>query len=69
MGAVELMRQVIMEPGRQVTLIATGPLTNVAALMLAHPAGVRHRLRQRQGTRAVMNAPLITRDPRSSNSL
>ena len=35
--AIEFMRQVIMEPGRQVTLIATGPLTNVAALMLAHP--------------------------------
>ncbi len=35
--AIEFMRQVIIEPGRQVTLIATGPLTNVAALMLAHP--------------------------------
>ena len=36
-GAVEFMRRVIMEPGRQVTLVATGPLTNVAALLLAHP--------------------------------
>jgi len=35
--AIEFMRRVIMEPGRQVTLIATGPLTNVAALLLAHP--------------------------------
>jgi inosine-uridine nucleoside N-ribohydrolase len=33
------MRQVIMEPGRPVTLIATGPLTNVAALMLAPTPG------------------------------
>lgn len=34
-----------MEPGRQVTLIATGPLTNVAALLLAHPEAAR-RLRE-----------------------
>jgi purine nucleosidase/pyrimidine-specific ribonucleoside hydrolase len=37
--AIEFMRQVIMEPGRPVTLIATGPLTNVAALMLAPTPG------------------------------
>src|SRR5262245_12870577 len=37
LGAIEFMRRVIMEPGRQVTLVATGPLTNVAALLLAHP--------------------------------
>ena len=36
-GAIEFMRRMIMEPGRQVTLVATGPLTNVAALLLAHP--------------------------------
>ena len=36
-GAVEFMRQVILGADRPVTLVATGPLTNVAALLLAHP--------------------------------
>jgi inosine-uridine nucleoside N-ribohydrolase len=36
-GAVEFMRRVLLEAGRPVTLVATGPLTNVAALLLAHP--------------------------------
>jgi purine nucleosidase/pyrimidine-specific ribonucleoside hydrolase len=31
------MRQVILGADRPVTLVATGPLTNVAALLLAHP--------------------------------
>lgn len=36
-GAVEFMRQVILDADQPVTLVATGPLTNVAALLLAHP--------------------------------
>jgi inosine-uridine nucleoside N-ribohydrolase len=36
-GAVEFMRRVIMDADRPVTLVATGPLTNVAALLLAYP--------------------------------
>ena len=36
-GAVEFMRRVILATDRPVTLVATGPLTNVAALLLAHP--------------------------------
>ena len=36
-GAVEFMRRVLMQADRPVTLVATGPLTNVAALLLAHP--------------------------------
>ena len=36
-GAVEFMRQVILGADQRVTLVATGPLTNVAALLLAHP--------------------------------
>jgi purine nucleosidase/pyrimidine-specific ribonucleoside hydrolase len=31
------MRQVILGADQRVTLVATGPLTNVAALLLAHP--------------------------------
>ncbi|MFV0413757.1 MAG: nucleoside hydrolase [Oscillospiraceae bacterium] len=36
-GAVELLRQEITGAERKVTLVATGPLTNIAALFLAHP--------------------------------
>lgn len=36
-GAVEFMRQVITGADQPITLVATGPLTNVAALLLAHP--------------------------------
>jgi len=36
-AAVEFMRQVILGADQRVTLVATGPLTNVAALLLAHP--------------------------------
>lgn len=35
--AVELMAKVLRESEEPVTLIPTGPLTNVAALLLAHP--------------------------------
>jgi purine nucleosidase/pyrimidine-specific ribonucleoside hydrolase len=34
---VELMRQLIMDAAEPVTLIATGPLTNVASLLRGHP--------------------------------
>lgn len=36
-GAVALMAKVILECDRRVTLVPTGPLTNIAALLLAHP--------------------------------
>jgi inosine-uridine nucleoside N-ribohydrolase len=36
-GALEFMRRVILEASRPVTLIATGPLTNIAVLLLAYP--------------------------------
>lgn len=36
-SAVEVMAQVLRESAEPVTLIPTGPLTNVAALLLAHP--------------------------------
>jgi len=36
-GAVEFMRRVILGADQPVTLVATGPLTNMAALLLAHP--------------------------------
>lgn len=36
-GAVALMAKVIRECDRKVTIVPTGPLTNVAALLLAHP--------------------------------
>jgi purine nucleosidase/pyrimidine-specific ribonucleoside hydrolase len=44
-GAVEFLRRVILDANRPVTLVATGPLTNVAALLLAHPE-VAGRLRE-----------------------
>lgn len=37
LSAVELMAKVIAESGEPVTLVPTGPLTNVAKLLLAHP--------------------------------
>lgn len=37
MTAVELMAKVLQESDEPVTLVPTGPLTNVAALLLAHP--------------------------------
>lgn len=37
MTAVELMAKVLEESEEPVTLVPTGPLTNVAALLLAHP--------------------------------
>lgn len=36
-GAVELLRREILSAPSPVTLTATGPLTNIAALFLAHP--------------------------------
>ncbi len=36
-SAVELMADVIGQSGESITLIPTGPLTNVALLLLAHP--------------------------------
>jgi inosine-uridine nucleoside N-ribohydrolase len=45
-GAVEFLRRVILDADQPVTLIATGPLTNIAALLLAHPevAGRLHEI-------------------------
>ncbi len=45
-GAVEFLRRMILATDRPVTLVATGPLTNVAALLLAHPevAGRLHEI-------------------------
>lgn len=37
MTAVELMAKVLQESEEPVTLVPTGPLTNVAALLVAHP--------------------------------
>lgn len=37
LGSVELMAKVIRESEKKVTIISTGPLTNTAALLLAHP--------------------------------
>ena len=39
--AVEFTRRTILAAGRPVTLVATGPLTNVAALLLAYPEAAR----------------------------
>jgi purine nucleosidase/pyrimidine-specific ribonucleoside hydrolase len=43
--AVELMRQLIADHAEPVTLIATGPLTNVALLLRTHP-DIKERLRR-----------------------
>src|SRR5215218_5675532 len=43
--AVRLMADVLDAPGEPVTLIPTGPLTNVAALLEAEPELVRERVR------------------------
>lgn len=37
LGAVELMAETLRQSAEPVTIIATGPETNVAALLLAHP--------------------------------
>ena len=37
LGAVELMAKVLQESEEPVTIVSTGPQTNVAALLLAHP--------------------------------
>jgi len=37
LSAVELMAKVLQESDEKVTIIATGPQTNVASLLLAHP--------------------------------
>ncbi len=37
LGAVEVMRQEIERAEHPVTLVCTGPLTNIAALFMAHP--------------------------------
>lgn len=37
MSAVELMAKVLRESKEKVTIVATGPQTNVASLLLAHP--------------------------------
>jgi len=37
LGAVQLMAKVLQESEEPVTIISTGPQTNVAALLLAHP--------------------------------
>lgn len=37
LSAVELMAKVLRESDEPITLVPTGPLTNVAALLLAHP--------------------------------
>jgi inosine-uridine nucleoside N-ribohydrolase len=44
-GAIEFLRRVILDADQPVTLVATGPLTNIAALLLAHPE-VAGRLRE-----------------------
>lgn len=42
-SAIELMEEVIMSNDKKITLVPTGPLTNIAALLLAVPA-VKNRI-------------------------
>ena len=37
LGAIELMAKILRESDEPITLIPTGPLTNIASLLLAHP--------------------------------
>lgn len=41
-GAVVFLRRVILGADQPITLVATGPLSNVAALLLAHPEVSEH---------------------------
>lgn len=45
-GAVDFLRRVLLGADQPVTLVATGPLSNVAALLLAHPevSGCIHQI-------------------------
>ncbi len=45
MPAIDLMRKVIMESEEKITLIPTGPLTNIAMLFLAYPE-VKEKIEQ-----------------------
>lgn len=45
MPAIDLMRKVIMESDEKITLIPTGPLTNIAMLLLAYPE-VKEKIEQ-----------------------
>lgn len=45
MPAIDLMRKVIMESEEKITLIPTGPLTNIAMLLLAYPE-VKEKIEQ-----------------------
>jgi len=45
MTAIDLMRKVIMESDEKITLIPTGPLTNIAMLFLAYPE-VKEKIEQ-----------------------
>jgi len=45
MPAIDLMRKVIMESDEKITLVPTGPLTNIAMLLLAYPE-VKEKIEQ-----------------------